>query len=166
MTWNNSFRQREKTFDEKFWEKANICESDECWEWTAARNKKGYGNFYMSVGNSKSMHVLAHRVAYMLANDVQIPEGMLVCHTCDNPPCVNPKHLFLGTDTDNMQDMMKKGRSAVQRGFKAHLKLDKEKITEIRKLRSDGVMVKDIASMFGIDLSWVSKIVNNRKRTE
>lgn len=166
MTWNNSFKQREKTFDEKFWEKTGVRGEDDCWEWTASRNKKGYGNFYLSIGNSDSMHILAHRVAYMLSSDTQIPENTMVCHSCDNPPCCNPKHLFLGSNQDNMQDMVNKGRSAGQKGFKAHLKLDKNKVAEIRRLRGEGVQVKTLSSMFGIDYSWISKIVNNRIWTE
>lgn len=81
-----------------------------CLEWAGARNGNGYG----SVGSVRDEHgrsivYLAHRVAWTIANG-PIPEGMSVCHTCDNPPCVNPDHLFIGTNQDNVDDMVSKGR--------------------------------------------------------
>jgi len=77
---------------------------NECWEWSAGKFKQGYGAF----GIDKKM-VNTHRVAYELFVG-PIPEGLCVLHTCDNPSCVNPNHLFLGTQKDNIQDMVKKGR--------------------------------------------------------
>lgn len=159
--WNNSIKQREKTFDEKFWEKADVRGENDCWEWKASRNRKGYGNFYLSVGKSESIHVLAHRVAYILAYDVQVPQETQVCHSCDNPACVNPKHLFLGTSKDNVADMYKKGRAASQKGIRNHAKLDEEKIAEIKQLKKQGVMSKVIAKMFGLNESTISRMLNN-----
>jgi len=94
---------------ERFWDKVKIGKSDGCWEWQACRNVKGYGNF----GYKRKVQ-LAHRVSYMLTYG-EIPKGedhngMCVCHSCDNPSCVNPNHLFLGTNQDNMDDRDKKGR--------------------------------------------------------
>lgn len=77
---------------------------DGCWEWSHSRNSEGYGNIWVDKKCKK-----AHRVSYEL-HFGPIPEGLLVCHHCDNPPCCNPDHLFLGTDADNTQDKVNKGR--------------------------------------------------------
>lgn len=79
---------------------------DACWPWTGCRNPQGYG--YIGDGNGKVTR--PHRVAYELANG-SIPAGLLVCHHCDNPPCCNPKHLFIGTHQDNADDCLRKGRN-------------------------------------------------------
>jgi hypothetical protein len=86
----------------RFWNKVN--KTKKCWEWLATKNNKGYGRIQV---NGKSR--LAHRISYGLKNG-EIPRGLEVLHKCDNPLCVNPKHLFLGTHKDNLQDMAKKGR--------------------------------------------------------
>lgn len=79
---------------------------DACWEWTGARGRHGYGTFYLAPIRGP---VASHRIAYGLANGA-IPAGLLVLHRCDNPPCCNPAHLWVGTNNDNMLDMVAKGR--------------------------------------------------------
>ena len=93
-------------FESRFWSKVRITEAADCWLWIAARHIKGYG----AVKYNKRMWK-AHRVAWELVNG-PIPESMLVLHHCDNPPCVNPKHLWLGTQQDNVADRDAKGRQA------------------------------------------------------
>lgn len=94
----------------RFWNKINKGSDDECWLWTGATTKKGYGQLRV-----KGRIILSHRIAWELFYSF-IPDGLKVLHTCDNPPCVNPSHLFLGTQLDNMQDMVAKGRSRFGRG--------------------------------------------------
>jgi hypothetical protein len=79
-----------------------------CWEWNLSRDKRNYGIAWLQQGNGGSQ-VAAHRATWILFNG-PIPAGMFVCHRCDNPPCCNPSHLFLGTHEDNMADCIAKGR--------------------------------------------------------
>lgn len=97
------------TPEERFW--AKVEKGPDCWEWKAFRNK-GYGKFTYN-----GRMYLAHRLSWILTNG-PIPDGLGVLHSCDNPPCVNPDHLFLGTQLDNMRDASNKGRCANQRSKK------------------------------------------------
>lgn len=102
-----------KTISERFFEK--VKRGDGCWEWTASTHHQwGYGHMRI-----QGRTVAAHRVSWELHYGA-IPEGMLVCHRCDNPPCVNPAHLFLGTNFDNAADRVAKGRSIYPNKFKTH----------------------------------------------
>ncbi|MGJ0510229.1 MAG: HNH endonuclease signature motif containing protein [Methylocystis sp.] len=92
----------------RFWEK--VIRGDGCWEWTAAKSVRGYGTF----GLRKGKMVPAHRMSWELTYG-KIPDGLIVCHHCDNPECVRPDHLFLGTYSDNTQDMIRKGRGGIQK---------------------------------------------------
>lgn len=99
----------------RFWDKVDIKGPDDCWEWQRSLNNGGYGRSHF---NGKQ--IKAHRLSFLLTHH-EIPEGMLVLHKCDNPKCVNPDHLFLGTHYDNMQDMKAKGRARNQgRYIKTH----------------------------------------------
>lgn len=91
----------------RFWNKVKKGQPDQCWEWQAGRAGKGYGQFY----RAKNVPVGAHRYSWELAHGRPVPAGMQVMHTCDNPPCVNPAHLRVGTCADNMRDKSVKGRN-------------------------------------------------------
>lgn len=91
----------------RFWRKVNVRSPGECWEWTAQRQHFGYGQFKMRDGRKRTAHKFAIEAA-----TGPVPAGMFVLHKCDNPPCCNPSHLFLGTPADNMRDMWAKGRAS------------------------------------------------------
>lgn len=162
MSWNVSYYQRTKTTDERFWEKVDIRSSNECWNWKASRNYKGYGNFYTSLGNSKDQHHSAHRFSWELHNG-EIPDGLFVCHKCDNPSCVNPNHLFLGTNQNNMQDMSLKGRTGTKKGEQHfNSKLTASDIQNIFKLKDSGMLGKDISKMYGVTPANISYILKGK----
>jgi hypothetical protein len=83
-----------------------VTKTDSCWIWTGTKNTAGYGMFYIKLRGYR-----AHRISWELANKTPIPDGKLICHSCDNPPCVNPAHLWPGTDKENRWDSILKGRA-------------------------------------------------------
>lgn len=99
------------TLEERFWNFVDKKSEDECWHWTGQILATGYGR--ISLGAKKDGNEGAHRVSWKLHNKKDIPSGMFVMHKCDNPKCVNPYHLSIGTPKDNTQDMIAKGRKRV-----------------------------------------------------
>lgn len=142
------------SLEERFWEKVDKRGPDECWSWTGSRNGAGYGKLGGEEGSQ-----YAHRVSYELANGV-VPDGLYVCHHCDNPPCVNPDHLFLGTSQDNADDMVSKGRGA--RGERSrNAKLTSIQVIEMRELYATGTITKtDLARKYNVTRSAIRRIVN------
>lgn len=124
---------------------------NQCWEWKGANKGNGYGNI-----NYQGKTMSAHRAAYlMFVSDV--PNGMDVCHTCDNRACVNPDHLFLGTRADNMQDAKRKGRLAC--GVRArHAKLTPESVHTIVDRLKSGHSRRRIAEDFGVVTATIGAI--------
>lgn len=98
-----------KKFIRKFWSRIEILDDSSCWFWEASKNAYGYGLIPLKIGKRQYKLLLAHRVSYIIANG-DIPEGYVIRHKCDNPPCVNPNHLEIGTQGDNMRDKVERNR--------------------------------------------------------
>jgi hypothetical protein len=129
-----------------------------CWEWQGHCKSGGYGYVRW-----RGPQQLAHRVAWELEVG-PIPEGLRVLHKCDNPPCVRPDHLFLGTQADNVADMVAKGRGRAPRGAaNANAKLSIEQVVEIRRRYADGEFQTALAREFGVSAGAVAGIVHRRR---
>ena len=140
---------------ERFWKHVDKLSDDECWNWVGHKNEKGYGMIsYDGKTSSK-----AHRVMWEREYG-KIPDGLHVLHICDNPSCVNPNHLRLGTHQDNMIDMTVKGRA--HRISLGKLPLTGDDIKEIRRRWGDGEIMKTIAFDFDVSESTISNIVHSR----
>jgi len=131
-----------------------------CWNWLLSKTNDGYGVQCIEKQGIKKRIWLAHRVSYE-QNVSKIPNGLCVLHKCDNPPCVNPSHLFLGTIQDNMKDRDMKGRNADFKGSNnGRAKLKDNQVRTIRRLYlRGGIKQVELAKRFGIDQTSVSDIV-------
>ena len=129
-----------------------------CWNWLGnCQFEGGYGRLKF-----RNVRTLAHRVSWTVFKG-EIPVGMFVLHRCDNPRCINPGHLFLGTLEDNNQDMCLKGRDRKARGEKASkAKLTTAQVREMRRLYLEGVRIYQLAPIFGINRSSVGAIVRGK----
>lgn len=148
---------------DRFWSKVNkdgptMSNMDTpCWEWTAAKQKNGYGIFFL---DKKRRGALTHRVSALWAGIISdIDDGDCVCHSCDNPACVNPDHLWRGTHQENIEDMRKKGRSYSAKGeLSPRAKLTEEEVRYIKNLLKAGANQTHIAKQFGVHAGTISKI--------
>jgi predicted XRE-type DNA-binding protein len=148
---------------ERFWDKVIKRGEDDCWPWDGAVYKQGYGKLYAGRNSRGSaLFFRAHRVSWELANGRPVPEGLSVLHSCDNPPCVNPRHLRAGTSEDNVADRTERNRLPARRGeANDNAKLTEEQvrqiIAELQRLprRSQA----SIAAQFGIKQPQVSRIM-------
>lgn len=138
-----------------FWNKV-YKEPRGCWIWLGGVNSGGYGLF-----KKKGFCTTAHRYSYLVANHLS-STNLHVLHKCDNRKCVNPKHLFLGTQADNVADMVSKGRNSTARGERNYnAKLSPKDIQSIRQLRKEGLSQQKIADQFGVSQSMIGYIVRN-----
>lgn len=160
----------------RFWSRVRM--GDGCWEWQGSRTQFGYGKIKV-----QGVERTTHRFSWELANG-PIPPGAYILHRCDNPPCVRPDHLFLGTQADNIHDMDDKDRrnapsehlgargeahwtrqkpEAAARGERVGgSKLTADDVREIRRLRTEGLTLKVIAARFGVTFTNVDMIVNHQ----
>jgi hypothetical protein len=153
---------------DRFWEK--VRKNFDCWEWTGAKFPSGYGAFQVRRGHSAR----AHRVAFELTNGQPLGKGALVCHRCDNPGCVRPDHLYLGTPASNMLDRSERGRApagdahysrfrpeVLARGERhGNSRLTARQVLELRAAHSRGEATRALARKYGISQRAAVCIVN------
>ena len=142
-----------------FWKGVKIGKSDECWPWIPSHTRHGYGLVSYTFGRKKRKHLYAHRVSYFLEHG-NLPDELCVCHHCDNPPCCNPKHLFLGTRAENTADMVQKDRQL--RGHKVHtVKLTPEIVNKIRVIHYfEKHSYRELSRRFGVSDEQIRCICN------
>lgn len=146
------------TLEQRFWPKVEVRADDECWPWLAFRNPAGYGTIKNFWGSS-----LAHRICWVLHHGGPI-EGKHVLHTCDNPACVNPAHLYLGTNEDNIADKVARGRSHAPQPNKQGEKHPLAKLTDddarlIHQLANSGRRNgRELARRFGVSPATICNI--------
>jgi len=156
-----SYAARKKSDEEKFWDKVH--KTDGCWIWTGAKrtpkNPGSYGKFATG-GHKKQTNYAAHRYAWILKNG-PIPDGFCVLHKCDNRLCVNPDHLFIGTQQDNADDMVSKGRSR-RGGNHPHARLSESTVRRIKDAFKEGQSCISLANEFMVRYVTVQAIIHNR----
>lgn len=154
--WTDALKKR-------FWAYVKIGETNECWSWIGGRFERGYGQFRL--GKKK---VKAHRTALELANGQPLAHGMKALHSCDNPPCCNPAHIWEGTTSDNAIDSFRKGRGA---RFNLPIKYGEEnpaaklcsgQVLEIRALKQSGMSLGKLSIVYCVSKSQIANIVKRK----
>lgn len=140
---------------ERFWSKVEMSTPDKCWNWTA-NTGRGYGMFWFT-----KIPMVAHRVSWMLLRG-PIPDGKLVLHKCDNRRCVNPNHLFIGTQSDNVRDMLYKGRKGDYRTGNTK-KFTNEEVTDILRLKALGLSLRAIAKKYSTTHSTIIRAIKDKR---
>jgi len=156
-TWEASPTRR-KTLDQVFWPKVQKLGPDDCWNWTGAHGPSGH-----PVLRILKRQVRASAIAYWIGHGIWPADGQHVCHHCDNPPCVNPSHLFLGTAADNMRDCIAKGRfKFLKPRFgpeNVNAKLTWEQVSDLRQRHAAGENLSQLARAFGMARASLRRIV-------
>lgn len=156
---------------ERFWGKVDKRDDDECWPWLGVYSG-GYG--VLNIGGKYGQNIGAHRISWEIANGKPVPSGLFAMHECDNPPCVNPKHLSVGDQKANLAHMVIVGRSAtgdrnanrthperMAKGIQMpHAKLTDEKVREMRARHAQGAGVTALAIEFGISHGSASRVIH------
>lgn len=152
----------------RFWAKVDKRSPDECWPWMAATQRNGYGAFAVRHGDVRP----ASRVAWMIYHDQEIPPEAWVLHSCDNPPCVNPDHLRLGSRQDNVDDMVRRRRHWSHRGAystagksNGRAKIDPAVVAMIRERAASGETQESIARDVPVSRSQVGAIARGESWT-
>jgi HNH endonuclease len=157
-------RLRNVTMEERFWFYVDKRSDDECWEWQGRRSKKGYGTFR---ADDHRRTVGAHRISWEIHNGpLPIYDGNngVVMHSCDNPPCVNPAHLHLGTNAENTAHMIEAGRANFGwlPGKHPLAKLTEEQVREIRQRYADGETSRELGNEYGVHQDTITNLAAGR----
>lgn len=151
----SSFERRQERYTDK---SPGHGPRGDCWLWTGSLNSRGYGRL-----NDRGRTVLAHRLAYNQAHGVVLQTAELACHTCDNPRCVRPDHLFVGSHRDNTDDMIAKGRMPSRKGEgNGTHKLTE---TDVLAIRRDGRSATEIAAEYAVHESTIRHVLVRRNWT-
>ena len=142
----SSHGPKPRDWQERFWEWVDKRGRDECWEWTGTRDHHGYGQMFIGTIHKTRRAHKTHRLSYLIVHG-EIPEGHLIRHKCDNPPCCNPNHLEIGLPVHNVRDAVE--RQQMNQGTKnGNSKFSNDQITMMRKLKREGYGNVDIAKFF------------------
>lgn len=148
-------------FARRFWDRVQKQDGDGCWEWQGARTIMHYG--YLSTGR-RNRTIGAHRVSWTLTHGA-IPDGMCVLHRCDNPPCVRPSHLFLGSQADNVADMVAKGRQHYGENTGGVVLTDGQVGDILKEYATRARSVLSLAEQYGVEEATLRAIVNGQTWT-
>ena len=135
-----------------------VQKTNDCWLWMGSKTRGGYGKFSSTSLGMKQIG--AHRFSYIIHRGV-VPDAMCVCHTCDNPSCVNPQHLWIGTSAENSKDRCDKGRT-LKKEVHPLSKLTDRIVKKIRALNKMGMKQKEIAKLFNVSAGHINNIVKYR----
>lgn len=141
------------TLPTNFFAKVKIGSWQECWEWQGGRAKSGHGRFWFDA-SMKPSHRLMYRHCWG-----EIPEGWFICHHCDNPPCVNPLHIYAGTPADNTNDMHRRKRVSRTGSLNGNSKLNEAAVRNIRDLNDKGTGLRQLARQFEVSQSTIHYII-------
>jgi hypothetical protein len=140
-----------RPLDVRFWEKVDKRGPDECWPWLGAKNPLGRAKIYVD-----GMHRSASRISWELHNSQPFPTDLDACHTCDDPGCVNPAHIWAGSAFDNLRDCAAKGR---YRGPAGNATLTPEAVREIRARAANGETVLELAKAFAVKRKTIANAI-------
>jgi hypothetical protein len=154
------------TIEDRYWAKVARRGNDECWEWTGGKDSGAYGMLVIAAPTPSGRTMLRASHVALLLDGTSVPEGFMACHRCDNPPCVNPAHLYVGDQDSNMQDKKERGRIAVARGSENGIsKLTEDDVRDLRTRAAAGVSRRILADEYGIDPSNLSYIIRRKTWT-
>jgi len=150
-----------------FWSKVEKRGENECWPWLAGKKvDKEYGGFYFRQINNT---IASHKIAFIIAHNFDfedIPDSIIIRHSCNNPPCVNPLHLKMGTCKDNSQDMVNSGNSLKGSKNPKYIHISKDTINEMRKKYSKKIGIRQISKEYNVSYGYAYNIVKNRIHTD